>query len=172
MSETRMQSERAWAELETIVGRGQPAASVSGGCDRRHAAVGVIAPGTRSKSPRFCVTAAPPACRCPARRRHQTGAGESSPKGGFCGFHRAAEPVIEHAWDDMTATVEAGCTIAELQSVLRQHGQRLAADPMRTGKGDCGRSVGDGGKPEPFAFATGAFATWFWASRWRCRTAA
>ena len=39
--------------------------------------------------------------------------------------------IIEYAWDDMTATVEAGCTIENLQSVLRQHGQMLAADPLQ-----------------------------------------
>lgn len=38
--------------------------------------------------------------------------------------------VIEHAWADMTATVEAGCTVAELQRTLAQHGQRLAIDPL------------------------------------------
>jgi glycolate oxidase FAD binding subunit len=38
--------------------------------------------------------------------------------------------VIEHAWADLTVTVEAGCTIAELQSALARHGQRLAIDVL------------------------------------------
>jgi glycolate oxidase FAD binding subunit len=38
--------------------------------------------------------------------------------------------VIEHAWADMTVTVEAGCSIANLQNTLAQHGQRLAIDPL------------------------------------------
>jgi len=38
--------------------------------------------------------------------------------------------VVEHAWGDMTATVEAGCTVANLQGALAQHGQRLAIDPL------------------------------------------
>src|SRR5205085_1751730 len=38
--------------------------------------------------------------------------------------------VIEHAAGDMTVTVEAGCTIAALQQVLAQRGQRLALDPL------------------------------------------
>lgn len=38
--------------------------------------------------------------------------------------------VIEHAWADLTVTVEAGCTIAELQSTLAKHGQRLAIDVL------------------------------------------
>src|SRR2546422_7906391 len=37
--------------------------------------------------------------------------------------------VLEHAWGDMTATVEAGCTVARLQHALAEHGQRLAGDP-------------------------------------------
>jgi glycolate oxidase FAD binding subunit len=38
--------------------------------------------------------------------------------------------VIEYAWADLTVTVEAGCTIGELQRTLAQHGQRLAVDPL------------------------------------------
>src|SRR5260370_6231056 len=38
--------------------------------------------------------------------------------------------VIEHAWADLTVTVEAGCTIQRLQETLAQHGQRLALDPL------------------------------------------
>jgi glycolate oxidase FAD binding subunit len=43
---------------------------------------------------------------------------------------RRQNRVIEHAWADLTVTVEAGCTVAELQSTLAQHGQRLAIDPL------------------------------------------
>jgi glycolate oxidase FAD binding subunit len=38
--------------------------------------------------------------------------------------------VLEHAWADMTAIVEAGCTVAQVQSTLARHGQRLAIDPL------------------------------------------
>src|SRR5690348_14525473 len=38
--------------------------------------------------------------------------------------------VLEHAWADLTVTVEAGCTIQRLQETLAEHGQRLALDPM------------------------------------------
>lgn len=38
--------------------------------------------------------------------------------------------VIEHAWADLTVTVEAGCTLQTLQEALAQHGQRLALDPL------------------------------------------
>jgi glycolate oxidase FAD binding subunit len=38
--------------------------------------------------------------------------------------------IIEHAWADLTVTVEAGCTIQRLQETLAQRGQRLALDPL------------------------------------------
>jgi glycolate oxidase FAD binding subunit len=36
----------------------------------------------------------------------------------------------EHTWQDMTCTVEAGCTWAAMQSGLAQHGQFVAVDPL------------------------------------------
>ena len=38
--------------------------------------------------------------------------------------------VLEHAWADLTVTVEAGCTMQTLQDTLAQHGQRLALDAL------------------------------------------
>ena len=38
--------------------------------------------------------------------------------------------VIEHAWADMTVTVEAGCTFRKLQDDLAKHGQRIALDTL------------------------------------------
>jgi glycolate oxidase FAD binding subunit len=38
--------------------------------------------------------------------------------------------VIEYAWADLTASVEAGCTIQNLQNALAEHGQRIAVDPL------------------------------------------
>ena len=38
--------------------------------------------------------------------------------------------ILEHAWADLTVTVEAGCTIQKLQATLAQHGQRLALDAL------------------------------------------
>lgn len=43
---------------------------------------------------------------------------------------RRQNRVLEHAWADLTVTVEAGCTIAQLQRTLAEHGQRLAVDPL------------------------------------------
>ena len=38
--------------------------------------------------------------------------------------------VVEHAWADLTVTVEAGCTIQGLQEMLAKQGQRLALDVL------------------------------------------
>jgi glycolate oxidase FAD binding subunit len=38
--------------------------------------------------------------------------------------------IVEHAWSDLTVTVEAGCTMKQLRETLAQHGQRLALDPL------------------------------------------
>lgn len=38
--------------------------------------------------------------------------------------------VVEHAWGDMTATVQAGCTVSNFQRALAERGQRLALDAL------------------------------------------
>jgi glycolate oxidase FAD binding subunit len=38
--------------------------------------------------------------------------------------------IREHTWQDMTCTVEAGCTWSSMQSVLAQHAQFVALDPL------------------------------------------
>jgi glycolate oxidase FAD binding subunit len=43
---------------------------------------------------------------------------------------RRLDAVLEHAWGDMTATVQAGCRVQTLQATLAEHGQRLALDPL------------------------------------------
>lgn len=36
----------------------------------------------------------------------------------------------EHTWQDMTCTVEAGCTWLAMQTALAEHGQHVALDPL------------------------------------------
>jgi glycolate oxidase FAD binding subunit len=38
--------------------------------------------------------------------------------------------VKEHAWQDMTCTVQAGCSWGAMQAGLKQHGQMVALDPL------------------------------------------
>jgi glycolate oxidase FAD binding subunit len=47
----------------------------------------------------------------------------------------------EHTWQDMTCTVEAGCTWTALQSGLAQHGQFVAVDPLWPDKATVGGIV-------------------------------
>jgi glycolate oxidase FAD binding subunit len=42
---------------------------------------------------------------------------------------RRLDRIVEHASGDLTATVEAGCTVARLRAALAERGQRLALDP-------------------------------------------
>jgi glycolate oxidase FAD binding subunit len=55
--------------------------------------------------------------------------------------------IVEHAWADLTVTVEAGCTIHTLQETLAQHSQRLALDPLWPDQATVGGvlSTGDSG---------------------------
>lgn len=43
---------------------------------------------------------------------------------------RRLDRVLEHASGDLTATIEAGCTLRTLQSELQNRGQRLPLDPL------------------------------------------
>ncbi len=43
---------------------------------------------------------------------------------------RRMSAVREHAWQDMTCTVQAGCAWAAMQEHLRRHGQMVALDPL------------------------------------------
>jgi glycolate oxidase FAD binding subunit len=43
---------------------------------------------------------------------------------------RRMNRVLEHVSGDMTATVEPGCTVADFQRRLAEHGQRLAVEPL------------------------------------------
>src|SRR5712664_4498552 len=55
--------------------------------------------------------------------------------------------VIEHAWADLTVSVEAGCTIGKLQETLAKHGQRLAFEALWRARATVGgvRSAKDSG---------------------------
>jgi glycolate oxidase FAD binding subunit len=43
---------------------------------------------------------------------------------------RRMNRVLEHAFGDMTATVQAGCSFQQMQDTLSAHGQRVALDPL------------------------------------------
>jgi len=43
---------------------------------------------------------------------------------------RRTNAVLEHTWQDMTCTVQAGCIWKDMQDALAQHGQFVALDPL------------------------------------------
>jgi glycolate oxidase FAD binding subunit len=47
----------------------------------------------------------------------------------------------EHTWQDMTCTVEAGCTWQAMQTALAEHGQHVALDPLLPEKATVGGVV-------------------------------
>jgi glycolate oxidase FAD binding subunit len=124
--------ERAWNELAAIVGHEhlRPAGgddAVDGIQPR-----GVIAPENAQQLAqvlRYCSSAG--LAVIPRGSGTKLWLGNRPEKADFVLSTARFNRVIEHAWDDMTTTVEAGCPIASLQNVLRQHGQMLAADTLR-----------------------------------------
>jgi len=49
--------------------------------------------------------------------------------------------ILEHAWEDMTVTVQAGCTVESLRKHLALHGQRLAVDALFSSRATVGGIV-------------------------------
>jgi glycolate oxidase FAD binding subunit len=130
MSETLTQI-NAWTELSLIVGgeHVRPA-SMSDAVDGMQPR-GVIAPGTSGQVAEvlhYCNAAG--LAVVPRGGGTKLSLGNRPQKVDFILSTERLNQVIEHAAGDMTATVEAGCTIDNFQRTLKEHGQRLAADPM------------------------------------------
>ncbi len=131
MSETRMQVDQSWTGLAAIVGpkhmRLPSAADVIDGMQP----AGVIAPGTAQEVAQILhLCSSLGLSVVPRGGGTKLGLGNRPRKLDFVLSTERLNHVIEHAWGDMTATVEAGCTIARFQQALKEHGQRLAADPL------------------------------------------
>lgn len=132
MSETRKQAEQAWTVLEAIVGREHlrragPADAIDG-----VQPAGVIAPGSAEEVAqvlRHCSSAG--LAVAPRGGGTKLGLGNRPQALDFLLSTERLNRILEHAFGDMTVTVEAGCTIRNLQQAVQQHGQRLAADPLR-----------------------------------------
>lgn len=132
MIETRMEVEPAWIELEAIVGPEylRPA-SRSDAIDGIQP-VGVVVPGDSqevAKVLRVCSSTG--LAVIPRGGGTKLWLGNRPHKVDFILSTERLNRVIEHAWGDMTATVEAGCTIGNVQRTLKEHSQRLAADPLQ-----------------------------------------
>ncbi len=131
MNERQHLIESAWTDLEAIVGREYiwPATLVD--VIDEMLPWGVIAPGTAQEVAQvlqYCSSAG--VAITPRGGGTKLGLGNRPQKAELILSTERLNRVIEHAWGDMTATVEAGCTIDKLQHTLEEHGQRLASDPL------------------------------------------
>ena len=132
MSEARSQMDPAWSALSGIVGPEQIRQASPGDSVDGVQPSGVIAPGTAQEVAqvlRYCNSAH--LAIVPRGGGTKLWLGNRPQKADFILSTERLNRVIEHAWGDMTVTVQSGCTIDNLQRVLKEHGQRLAADPMQ-----------------------------------------
>lgn len=121
----------AWPELAEIVGKeylrpATSADSIDGAMPQM-----IAEPGTAEDLARALRWARDAGIRV-APRGHGTKSGWGNPPAACDLVLSTARlnRVLDHAWADMTVIVEAGCTVADLQKALAQHGQRLALDPL------------------------------------------
>ena len=130
--QNRGQNNEAWIELSAIVGPEHLRPATPADAVDAVQPSGVIAPGSAQEIAqvlRYCNSAG--LAIIPRGGGSQLGLGNRPRKADFILSLERLNRVIEHAWGDMTVTVEAGCTIDRLQCVLREHGQQLGADPMQ-----------------------------------------
>ncbi len=132
MSQAVIEINEAQMELSAIVGPEHLRPATPEDAVDAVQPTGVIAPGTAQEVAqvlRYCNSAG--LTIIPRGGGTQLGLGNRPRKADFILSLERLDRVIEHAWGDMTVTVEAGCTIDALQRVLREHGQQLGADPMQ-----------------------------------------
>jgi len=123
--------EAAWSDLRGIVGDEYVrAATAEDAVDGVHPQM-VIEPGSPDEIARVLKTASGAGLQVIPRGGATKMEWGNPPRGGDLIIStRRLNRVVEHAWGDMTATVEAGCTLQQLQQMLAEHGQRLALDPL------------------------------------------
>src|SRR6516225_8279333 len=124
MSATLNQIDQAWTELKLIAGEHMRPAIMSDAVDGVQPS-GVIAPATTQEVAeilRYCNAAGLAAI--PRGGGTKLWLGDRTQKADFVLSTERLNQVIEHAAGDMTATVEAGCTIDKFQQTLKEHGQR------------------------------------------------
>jgi glycolate oxidase FAD binding subunit len=139
MSETRTQLQQSWNEISAIVGPGhiqQAAADDMVDGVQPQAVISPATPQEVAQVLHFCESSG--LAVVPRGGGTKLSLGNRPQKADFILSTARLNRVVEHAWDDMSVTVQAGCTIADLQRVLKQHGQRLAADPIQPEKATVG----------------------------------
>ncbi|HET7185859.1 MAG TPA: FAD-binding oxidoreductase [Terriglobales bacterium] len=131
MSETQTRTHPAWTELEKLAGGEHIRPATPGDAIDGVQPAGVIAPGSAQEVAqvlKYCSSAG--LAVVPRGGGTKLWFGNRPQKADFILSTERLNRVVEHAWGDMTATVEAGCTIGSFQQALKERGQRLAADPL------------------------------------------
>lgn len=131
MNENQYPIEVAWTDLEAIVGREYMWPACSRDMVDGLLPAQVIAPADTqeiAKVLQYCSSAG--VAVIPRGGGTKLGWGNCPQKADLVLSTERLNRVIEHAWGDMTTTVEGGCTIAALQQTLKEHGQFLAVDPL------------------------------------------
>ena len=121
----------AWSELRAIVGAEHMRAAVAEDAVDGLLPQMVIEPGNPEETASVLETAAKAGLRViPRGGATKMDWGNPPRDGELIVSTRRLNRVLEHAWGDMTVTVEAGCTFTQLQQTLAEHGQRVALDPL------------------------------------------
>jgi glycolate oxidase FAD binding subunit len=123
--------EAAWADLRAIVGDEYMRAATAGDAVAGVQPQMVIEPSSPDEIARVLKTSSDAGLQVIPRGGVTKMDWGNPPRG--CDLilsTRRLNRIVEHAWGDMTATVEAGCTLRQLQQTLAEHGQRLALDPL------------------------------------------
>lgn len=132
-------SEAAWSDLRAIGGAEHMRAATPEDAVDGVQPLMVIEPGSPDEIARVLKTASGAGLQVIPRGGATKMAWGNPPRGGDLIIStRRLSRIVEHAWGDMTATVEAGCTLQQLQQTLAEHGQRLALDPLWPGKATIG----------------------------------
>jgi glycolate oxidase FAD binding subunit len=131
--------EAAWSDLRAIVGAEHMRAATPDDAVDSVQPQMVIEPGSPDEIARVLKTASAAALQVIPRGGATKMNWGNPPRGGDLILSTLRlNRVVEHAWGDMTATVEAGCTLRQLQQTLAEHGQRLALDPPWSDKATIG----------------------------------
>lgn len=121
----------AWSELDGIVGARNARAAVSEDRVLGVQPAGVVEPGTQEEVAKVLAWANAAGVHVIPRGNGTKLEWGNAPSGAELVLSlRRISRVLEHPWADMTATVEAGCTVRHLQQTLAAHGQRLAIDAL------------------------------------------
>lgn len=124
-------SEAAWSDLRAIGGVEHVRAATPEDAVDGVQPLMVIEPGSPDEIARVLKTASSAGLQVIPRGGATKMDWGNPPRGGDLIIStRRLNRIVEHAWGDMTATVEAGCTLRQLQQTLAEHGQRLALDPL------------------------------------------